>query len=170
MLLGTLLLSTALAACGNTTPATTAPDTTAAATTAPAPIDCPIGDAKAFEAMMDRTIRGADEARMAAEEEQHRAIDAQADALVADGTWSEQQRGAFFLDVLGAQAIKDEPRLKGETLLPRYMRALQAIAMTASADDCRHVREAPPAFEDISASSKRQYAWMHEQMRAARKH
>ncbi|MBL8263425.1 MAG: hypothetical protein JNM58_13460 [Xanthomonadaceae bacterium] len=169
MLLGTLLLSTALAASGNTTPATTAPDTTAAATTAPAPIDCPIGDAKAFEAMMDRTIRGADEARMAAEEEQHRAIDAEADALVADGIWSEQQRGAFFLDVLDTQAFKDEQRLKKETLLPRYMRALQAIAMAASADDCRHVREALSAFEDIIASSKRQYAWMHEQMRAARK-
>ena len=77
MLLGTLLLSTALAASGNTTPATTAPDTTAAATTAPAPIDCPIGDAKAFEAMMDRTIGGADEARVerAGEAHEHRAHD-----------------------------------------------------------------------------------------------
>ena len=152
-LLATLLLSAALAAQGDA---------------APASGDCPTGDPKAFEAMMDRTIFAAGEAYAAFEREEQRAITAEADALVADEVWTEQQRGAFFVDALEAPAFRDEQRLKDETLLPRYLRALQAITMTASDDDCARAKEALATFEDITASGKRQYAWMRERLRAAR--
>lgn len=152
-LLATLLLSSALAASGDT---------------ASSVVDCPTGDPKAFEAMMDRTLGGASEAYSAFEREEQRVISAEADALVNDKVWTEQQRGAFFIDALEAPVFRDEQRLKNETLLPRYMRALRAITMTATADDCAHVREALSAFDDIAASGKRQYAWMREQLRTAR--
>lgn len=154
-LLASLLLSTALAASGSAPPAAS---------------DCPIGDPKAFEAMMDRTIFGAGEAYAAFEREEQNAIAAEANALVAEGIWTEQQRGAFFADALEAPAFRDEQRLKDETLLPRYLRALQAITMTASTDDCARAREALATFEDIAAAGKRQYAWMRERLRNARAH
>jgi hypothetical protein len=152
-LLASLLLSTALAVSGSAPPAAS---------------DCPVGDAKAFEAMMDRTIFGAGEAYAAFEREEQNAIAAEANALVADKIWTEQQRGAFFADALEAPALRDEQRLKDETLLPRYLRALQAITMTASDDDCTRAKEALATFEEITASGKRQYAWMRERLRAAR--
>jgi hypothetical protein len=152
-LLASLLLSTALATSGSAPPAAS---------------DCPVGDPKAFEAMMDRTIFGAGEAYAAFEREEQRAIAAKANDLVSDKIWTEQQRGAFFVDALEAPAFRDEQRLKDETLLPRYMRALQAITMTATAEDCAKAREALATFEDIIAAGKRQYAWMRERLHAAR--
>lgn len=151
-LFATLLLSASLATAGDTAPT----------------LDCPTGDPKAFEAMMDRTIFGAGEAYAAFEREEQRAIAAEADALVVDNIWTEQQRGTFFIDALEAPGFRDEQRLKDETLLPRYLRALQAITMTGSADDCTRAREALSTFEEITASGKRQYAWMRERLRAAR--
>lgn len=122
----------------------------------------PEGIEQAFGAEIER-LSAAQKASDAAYQAR---LEGLADDLVRSGAWSAEDRGRFFLDLLTDDAFANEEALKKERL-GAFMARMGAAAEAAGTDGagaCRNAEQAIGVFEEIIASSERQWRHMEAEL------
>ena len=93
-------------------------------------------------------------------------LEGRADELVRSGAWSTEDRGRFYLDLLTDDVFASEEALKKERLAA-FMARISAAAEAAGTDGpaaCRNAEQAIGVFEEIIASSERQWRHMEAEL------